>query len=354
MAFVVNRSYRLGLSIVIGTILVSLALVLANEARKPRQPPARVGQNLGNEGFALGSFRLTERSGKVVTEANLADDVWVAAFIFTRCPSSCPRITTVMKGLQPETLAAGVKLVSISVDPEYDTPEVLRKYAEGYKADPAGWWFLTGDPKATYDLILNRFHLGVSRANDADQQAGAEAVSHSDRLALVDRGNKVIGVFDSDDVTARRELLALAKRKASWARRLPAVNATLNGTCAVLLLVGWISILSKRMKAHAVCMISSVVVSAVFLACYLVYHYQAGSVAFQGTGAIRVVYLTILLSHTVLATFGVVPLVALTLTRALRSQFQQHASIARVTFSIWFYVSVTGVVIYWMLYQMPI
>ena len=354
MASLVNSSYRLGLGIVIGTILISLALVLTNETRKPRQSSARVGQNLGDDGYALGSFRLTERSGQVVTEADLADDVWVAAFIFTRCPASCPRITTVMKGLQPETLAAGVKLVSISVDPDYDTPEVLRKYAEGYKADPTGWWFLTGDLQETYDLILNRFHLGVSRASASDQQAGAEAVAHSDRLALVDRGNKVSGVFDSDDPAAIRQLMAQAKRKASWARRLPAVNATLNGTCALLLLVGWTMILTKRMKAHAVCMISSVVVSAVFLACYLVYHYEAGSVAFRGTGASRVVYLTILLSHTVLATFGVVPLVALTLTRALRSQFQRHASIARVTFPIWFYVSVTGVVIYWMLYQMPV
>ena len=354
MADVVNRSYRLGLLIVIGTILVSLGLVLANEARQPRRPPTRVGQNLGDEGYALGSFRLTERSGRVVTEADLAADVWIAAFIFTRCPASCPRITTVMKGLQPETLAAGVKLVSISVDPEYDTPEVLRRYAQGYNADPTGWWFLTGDPKETYDLILNRFHLGVSRASDADQQAGAEAVAHSDRLALVDRGNKVAGVFDSDDPTAIRQLLTQARRKASWARRLPAVNAMLNGTCAVLLLVGWTMILTRRLKAHAVCMVSSVVVSAVFLACYLVYHYEAGSVAFRGTGAARVVYLTILLSHTVLATFGVVPLVALTLTRAIRSQFQRHAAIARVTFPIWFYVSVTGVVIYWMLYQMPV
>ncbi len=354
MAPVVNPSYRLGLSIVAGTILVSLGLVMANELAGKRKPPTPIGQNLGDDGYALGSFHLTERSGKTVTDANLADDVWVAAFIFTRCPSSCPKIMGVMKGMQAPLLAAGVKLVSISVDPSYDTPAVLSKYATGLGADPNGWLFLTGDEAAIHDLILKRFHLSVGRNSAGDQEAGAEAVAHSNRLALVDRGNQVIGVFDSTETAALQDLMAQARRKASWARRLPAVNATLNGTCAVLLLLGWTMILTRRIKAHAACMIASVVVSAVFLACYLVYHYEAGSVSFRGVGPARITYLTVLLSHTILATFGVVPLVALTLVRAVRSQFQQHANIARVTFPIWFYVSVTGVVIYWMLYQMPI
>ena len=353
MAPVVNPSYRLGLSIVIGTILLSLALVLAAGAGRPRQPPTRVGQDLGNDGYPLGSFQLIERSGRPVTDADLAGDVWVAAFIFTRCPASCPRITTRMKELQPQLRAAGVRLVSISVDPEHDTPDVLRKYAEGYGADPERWWFLTGDRERIYDLILGKFHLSVGRSTAGDREAGAEAVAHSDRLALVDRGNVVAGVFDSDDPKAIEDLVTQARRKASWARRLPAVNATLNGTCALLLLTGWTLILRGKTRAHATCMISSVVVSAVFLACYLAYHFQVGSVPFRGTGGSRIIYLTILLSHTVLATFGVVPLVALTLIRALKSQFERHASIARVTFPIWFYVSVTGVVIYWMLYQMP-
>jgi len=349
----VNSSYRLGLSIVVGTILISLGLVLAAEAFGKTKPPVRIGQDLGDGAYPLGSFRMTERSGKIITEADLADDVWVAAFIFTRCPSSCPRISSVMKGMQAPLIKAGVRLVSVSVDPKRDTPEVLAKYANGLGADPDRWWFLTGNATEIYDLILNRFHLSVAETPEADLKAGAEAVAHSDRLALVDRGNKVLGVFDSTDAGALKDLLTAAKRKASWARRLPAVNAALNGTCATLLLIGWTMILNRWIKAHAICMISSVVVSAVFLACYLTYHYQVGSVSFGGTGAARVTYLTILLSHTVLATFGVVPLVVITLLRAYRRQFDRHKSIARVTFPIWFYVSVTGVVIYWMLYQMP-
>ncbi len=100
-------------------------------------------------------------------------------------------------------------------------------------------------------------------------------------------------------------------------------------------------------------MITAVITSAIFLGCYLLYHFNAGSKPFAGTGPIRQVYFTILLSHTLLATFGVVPLVGLTLTRALRRDFERHASIARVTYPIWLYVSITGVVIYLMLYQVP-
>ncbi len=100
-------------------------------------------------------------------------------------------------------------------------------------------------------------------------------------------------------------------------------------------------------------MVAGVVVSALFLGCYLVYHFEVrGSVPFRGVGPIRLVYFTILISHVVLAV-AIVPLVALTLIRALRRQFHRHARIAKVTFPVWLYVSITGVVIYLMLYQLP-
>ena len=352
----VNASYRLGLLIVSATVLVSSALVTVGLARSGPAAAPRAGQDLGDHGYELGSFRFTERSGRSVTEADLSDDVWIAAFIFTRCPISCPKISSVMKGLQGPLGDAGVKLVSLSVDPDYDTPAVLTRYANGLGADPSRWWFLTGKQDEVVDLILNRFHLDVARNEgvEADPGAKAEAVRHSPRLVLVDRGNIVSGFFDSDDPESVKALVARATRKASWARGLPAVNATLNGTCALLLVIGWVMILTGRVRAHAACMISAVAVSAVFLGCYLLYHFQVGSVSFQGTGGSKIVYLSILLSHTVLATLGVVPLVALTLTRAIRKDFHRHASIARVTFPIWLYVSITGVVIYWMLYQMPL
>ncbi len=349
-----NASYRLGISIVAGTVLLSAGLVTAALALGRPGESRRAGFDLGDQGYALGPFRLTERSGRPVTEADLAGEVWVADFIFTRCKMSCPRITTVMKGLQGRLEGTGVRLVSLSVDPEHDTPEVLSRYAQTFGADPDRWWFLTGKEDAVFDLILSRFHISVAKAGESARAEGAEAVAHSDRLVLVDRGNTVVGVFDSDEPKAVEELIARARRKASWARRLPPINAALNGTCALLLLLGWSLILTGRVRGHATCMIAAVLVSAVFLACYLIYHFQVGSVGFRGEGWLKATYVSILLSHTVLATFGVVPLVSLTLIRAIRGQFTKHASIARVTFPIWLYVSITGVVIYWMLYQLPV
>ena len=353
-----NASYRLGILIVLGTVLGSAVLVFVGmNSGSPAATP-RAGQDLGDLGYELGSFRFTERSGRSITEADLAGDVWVSAFIFTRCPISCPKISSVMKGLQGPLGDAGVRLVSVTVDPEYDTPEVLARYAAGLGADPSRWWFVAGKQDETVDLILNRFHLPLSRNDDpallGSPNEKVEAVRHSPRLVLVDRGNKVAGFFDSDDPDAVSKLVSMARRKASWARKLPALNATLNGSCAILLLIGWGMILTKRVRGHAACMIAAVSVSAIFLVFYLIYHFQVGSVAYRGVGWSRFVYFTVLLSHTVLATLGVVPLVSVTLVRAIRKQFDRHASIARVTFPIWLYVSITGVVIYWMLYQLPV
>ena len=131
---------------------------------------------------------------------------------------------------------------------------------------------------------------------------------------------------------------------------LPALNATLNGTSAVLIAIGRALIRRGRVLAHRSCMIAAVVTSSLFLISYLYYHWQVGSVRFQGQGWIRQVYFAILLSHTVLAAV-VVPLVIVTLARGLRERFDRHKKIARWTYPIWLYVSVTGVVIYVMLYR---
>jgi protein SCO1/2/putative membrane protein len=352
----VNASYRLGIAIVVGTVLGSLAVCLATVS--PAPAPVRAGQDLGDRGFPLGLFRLVERSGRAVTDADLAGRVWVAAFVFTRCPLSCPKITSVMKGLQGKFEGTGVKLVSVSVDPEHDTPEVLAEYARRFGADPDRWWFLTGPKAEVVGLIHDRFLLPVEAASDDDRRAGAEAFSHSARLALVGRGNTVLGYFDSGDRAEVEALVARARRldraPPGWVRRLPAVNAGLNASCAALLGLGWVMIRTGRWRAHAAAMTAAVAVSSLFLGCYLVYHWFAGSVPFRGVGPVRLVYFTTLLSHTLLATFGVVPLVFLTVLQALRRRFDRHARLARVTFPIWLYVSVTGVVIYVMLYRLPV
>lgn len=132
---------------------------------------------------------------------------------------------------------------------------------------------------------------------------------------------------------------------------LPALNALLNATSAALLATGYALIRRKRIDAHRRAMLSALACSALFLTSYLVYHAQVGSVRFRGQGMVRTVYFTILLTHTVLAV-AIVPLVAITLVPALKGRFDKHRRLARITLPLWAYVSVTGVVIYWMLYRM--
>ena len=133
--------------------------------------------------------------------------------------------------------------------------------------------------------------------------------------------------------------------------QLPAVNATLNGLAAVMLVVGWLLIKSGRERAHKTTMLSAFGVSTVFLTCYLVYHYHVGSVKFVGPSSVRTLYLTILFTHVVLA--ATVPVLALiTIYLGLKGRRVKHRQFARWTFPIWLYVSVTGVVIYVMLYHL--
>lgn len=132
---------------------------------------------------------------------------------------------------------------------------------------------------------------------------------------------------------------------------LPALNASLNALAAVFLVSGWVLIRQKRRDAHRACMLAALTASAAFLASYLVYHYNVGSVPFQKQGGIRAVYLTILFTHVVLAT-AIVPLVLVTVSLALAAKFDRHRQIARWTLPLWLYVSVTGVVVYVMLYRM--
>lgn len=362
--------------LIVGFVFVISAMVALVSFRPTSfEPPA--GQDLGEAAQRLGSFRFTERSGLEVTDATLANRVWIASFVFSRCPLSCPRITSIMKSLQSR-FDDDVLLVSISVDPDYDTPEVMADYADRYGADPDRWWFLTGDRDATFEMINKKFLLAARPNPSPDPEGRDEAILHSDRLALVDRG-LVVGVFDSNDANALEDLVKQARRRAlpKWLKTLPTVNASLNGLCAVLLLTGWLLIRRHRMspaapssepdagsrfaqlwrqpalRGHVIAMSLAVLVSGGFLVSYLTYHYHVGSVSFPGRGMVRWFYLTILLSHSLLAALGVAPLVAVVLFRALRGDFARHARVAQLLLPIWLYVSVTGVLIYLMLHYAP-
>ena len=132
---------------------------------------------------------------------------------------------------------------------------------------------------------------------------------------------------------------------------LPTVNAILNGTSAILLVTGYVLIRRRNVTAHRACMGTAFVTSTVFLISYLTLRYYAGMTSFTGQGWIRPVYFTILISHTILAA-AIVPLALVTLSRALRARFDRHVRIARWTLPLWLYVSVTGVVVYVMLYHL--
>ena len=130
---------------------------------------------------------------------------------------------------------------------------------------------------------------------------------------------------------------------------LPKVNATLNGLSAILLAFGYFFIRRKNIAAHKVCMISAFTTSVIFLICYLTYHYFVGVTRFRDPAWFKPIYLTLLFTHTVLAVV-IVPLILVTLNRALKARFELHRRIARWTWPLWMYVSVTGVVVYYILY----
>ena len=132
---------------------------------------------------------------------------------------------------------------------------------------------------------------------------------------------------------------------------LPTVNATLNTISTVFLTIGFLMIRRRKIVAHRNCMIAAFVVSGLFLTSYLIYHYHAGSTPFEGSGWIRSIYFAVLIPHIILAA-TILPLALITLYLALRKRFTKHRRIARWTLPIWLYVSVTGIIVYWMLYHL--
>jgi protein SCO1/2/putative membrane protein len=315
-------------------------------------------------------FSLTECHGQTVTKADLLGKPWIACFVFTRCAGPCPRVSEQMQILQDRLKGIDVRLVSITVDPDTDSPEVLCEYAARYHADPDKWWFLTGDKETIYRLIRRSFKMIVY---EEPQQIPGFEVAHSLEIMHVDSQGVVRGRYKatSDVDMARLRRVLLGKSSAlderiiraadeagipSWILRLPAVNASLNGLATVLLVSGWLLIKSGRPSAHKRVMLTAFGVSMAFLACYLTYHQQlqhytgSGSRKFTREGPIRTIYYSILISHVVLA--ALVPFLAsATIYRGLTNQFERHKKLARITFPIWLYVSVTGVIIYFILYH---
>jgi uncharacterized membrane protein YozB (DUF420 family) len=173
-------------------------------------------------------------------------------------------------------------------------------------------------------------------------------VTVRDRLALPVIGLLSLAVVG---VVAALMLGRAPEGAAQEAAALPALNALLNGASAVLLTAGWLAIRARRIALHRACMLGAVCLSTLFLLSYVAYHATAGSRPFTGVGWIRWLYFPVLVSHIVLAA-GMVPFVLTTLYRALQGDFPRHAALARWTLPVWLYVSVTGVLVYLLLYRL--
>lgn len=358
--------------IVLGVLIVAVAVgrqVKPASEGLPKIAAAPGFRFMDQTGGAFESTALVAGEGR-------AGCVWIADFVFTNCAGPCPIMTLQMAEVQKnlEDLNAGeerrVRFVTFSVDPERDTPEVLRAYARQFNAGP-GWTFLTGERAAIHELSARGFFLPVvemrlAASQPIDATIAEEVVAldpehgigHSTKFVLVDHQGRIRGYFDGTEPEecARLERAARALVRdmsvPPSAAGLPAVNATLNASSFLLLAAGFIAIRMRRADVHRMLMMSACVTALLFLMSYVSYHYLlgAGTTSFAGPAGVKTFYIGVLMSHTVLAA-AIVPLVIVVLVRAFRGRFTEHRRLARVTLPLWIYVSITGVLIYLLLYQ---
>lgn len=195
----------LGLLAVIGA---SAAIAWAARGGEPRPELEIYGQ--------IPAFQLTDQRGETVTDADLRGSVVVANFIFTRCPTVCPAFTMKMSRVAKETAGTpGIRLVSLSVDPAYDTPEVLAAYAEQHGADPARWSFLTGEHEAVKEIVERSFKISMERRGTL--AGGVPDIVHGTHFVLLDPELRIRGYYDSSDIERIRALIADARHLAESA-----------------------------------------------------------------------------------------------------------------------------------------
>ncbi|MBV8880944.1 MAG: DUF420 domain-containing protein, partial [Planctomycetaceae bacterium] len=218
-------------------------------------------------------FALVERSGRPLTRKDLLGKVWVGEFIFTRCAGACPVMVSRMMSVYKKFPQA--TYVSVSVDPDYDTPEMLRAYAKNNSL-PAEWLFATGKDQAVQDLMKKGFQLSMGPGSSPE-----ERIIHSDRLVIVDRYGRNRGTFTTSNLDGMADLEAALEKVLAEpeipVRTLPAVNAILNASSGVLLILGLICIKAKKQGAHKAFMLMALATSTVFLVSYLTAHHFLGS-----------------------------------------------------------------------------
>lgn len=330
----------------------------------------------------LPSFSLQDQNGNTLSANAFEGKVLAANFVFTSCAGTCPLLTERMKKVQhfiESTTPNGEKspyhIVSFSVDPERDTPTRMQKYMKDYEMNPEFWSFLTGPYQSIEEVVVRGFKMAMGKVALGEGGEAAQAkvedydVIHGEKFILVDQSGKIRGYFDASESGLYQLTQAMAKlakqnsqqffcrslRKGNfmseWGYRLATLNASLNGMAAILLFAGWRAIRRGNPERHRVLMISAFSLSCVFLISYLIRVAIDGTHRYPGVGWDKTFYLVLLISHVILA--ALVPFLAFrAIYLAIKQRFAQHQKIAAITFPIWMYVSITGVIIYLMLYQL--
>jgi protein SCO1/2/putative membrane protein len=296
-------------------------------------------------------FALKTSEGKTFEPAKLRGKVWVVHFFYTTCTGGCTKTGPNMAELQKAFAGhkRDVALVSISLND--DSPEDLRRYASDLGADPEQWTFLTGESSTVHPIVQEVFFQTAQLSGFHER---GKEVDHSFAFVLVDGAGEIRGYVDGRQPENIQRLENRIRELVRGKFFLAAVNARLNALCAVLLIAGYFAIRKRQETLHKVLMLAALAVSIVFLASYLFYHIvvlERQPTLFSGGGWVRPVYYVILLSHTVLAAL-VAPLALYVAYQGLRDRRPRHVKIARWTLPIWLYVSITGVVVYVMLYQL--
>ena len=394
------------------------------------QEPIEVSQKTAVISFPsrkLPEFTLSECMGQTVSLKDMIGKRWLANFIFTRCAGPCPMMTRDISELHRHVGKSNpdFRFVTFTVDAQHDTVEVLKKYAETFRADHQRWKFLTGGEAEILDLIRGGFMQYVQPNLGESRTPGFE-VAHSNRAVLVNENGIPVASFimtipadvaklrriiegkedfpepgpglkfsvssgdnllvpftlvpadngdaedspvksgseetptdaESSPETPQSKNQKIDELLPPWAANMPTINAALNSACIVLLCSGLAAIKSGNRLRHRNLMIVSFVVSVAFLACYLTYHevlyrftgYRGRG--FDGSTLATRLYFSILIPHVILA--AIVPILALRVFYlAFKERWPEHRRLAKITLPIWLFVSITGVVIYGMLYHWP-
>ncbi len=327
--------------------LLTGLVLLAGTGISRADPSTTASTELGQ----IKPFVLRTSEGGSLGPADLRGKVWVAHFFYTTCTGGCTKTAPTMMALQKDFAGKKRDVAFVSISLNNDSPEDLRRYASDLGADPEQWFFLTGAQEAVHDIVQKVFFQFA--APSGSTEPGKE-INHTFNFVIVDGQGEISGYVDGSN-PGNLAVMETRIRELVWSKfQLPTLNAGLNSLCTLLLILGYVAIRKKWETLHVICMMSALLVSIIFLASYLYFHFivlDGQATRFSGEGWVRPLYFALLLSHTVLAAI-VAPLALYVAYQGFRDRRTRHVRVARWTLPIWLYVSITGVAVYVVLYHL--